>query len=47
MTLAVLFREALRVAREAGCPVVVAVNKVDKPAADPERVIVDLEAEGL
>ena len=34
--------EAINHAKAAGCPVIVAVNKCDKPAADPKRVRNDL-----
>ena len=34
--------EAINHAKAAGCPVIVAVNKCDKPAADPQRVRNDL-----
>ncbi|XP_043695511.1 translation initiation factor IF-2 [Telopea speciosissima] len=39
--------EAMSHAKAANVPVVVAVNKCDKPAADPERVRMQLGAEGL
>ncbi|KAL5729147.1 hypothetical protein ACHQM5_002137 [Ranunculus cassubicifolius] len=39
--------EAMRHAREANVPIVVAINKCDKPAADPERVKIQLGSEGL
>ncbi|KAG0472519.1 hypothetical protein HPP92_017065 [Vanilla planifolia] len=39
--------EAMSHAREANVPIVVAINKCDVPAADPERVRVQLGAEGL
>ena len=34
--------EAINHAKAAGCPVIVAVNKCDKPEADPQRVRNDL-----
>ena len=34
--------EAINHAKAAGCPVIVAVNKCDKPDADPQRVRNDL-----
>ncbi len=39
--------EALNHAREAGVPIVVAVNKIDKPGANPERVKQQLAEHGL
>ncbi|KAK6947883.1 Translational (tr)-type GTP-binding domain [Dillenia turbinata] len=39
--------EAMSHAKAANVPIVVAVNKCDKPAADPERVKVQLASEGL
>ncbi|GIL52293.1 hypothetical protein Vafri_8207, partial [Volvox africanus] len=40
-------REALAHARSAGCPVVVAITKCDKPTARPDFVKAQLAAEGL
>ncbi|MBW2051956.1 MAG: translation initiation factor IF-2 [Deltaproteobacteria bacterium] len=40
-------REAINHAKAAGVPVMVAVNKIDKPGADPERVKRDLAELGL
>src|SRR5918911_1477685 len=40
-------RESISHARAAEVPIVVAVNKIDVPAADPNRVRGDLAAEGL
>lgn len=39
--------EAVQHAKAAGVPVVVAVNKIDKPDADPDRIKHDLAARGL
>lgn len=39
--------EAMSHAKAAGVPIVVAINKCDKPAADPERVKNQLASEGL
>src|SRR6187455_161965 len=40
-------RESISHARAAGVPIVVAVNKMDMPDANPDRVKSDLAAEGL
>ncbi|KAK4748613.1 hypothetical protein SAY87_015199 [Trapa incisa] len=40
-------REAMAHAKSANVPIVVAINKCDKPAADPERVKLQLASEGL
>src|SRR5215204_1847230 len=40
-------RESISHARAAGVPIVVAINKVDMPDANPDRVKADLAAEGL
>ena len=39
--------EAVAHAKAANVPIVVAINKCDKPAADPERVRIQLGSEGL
>ncbi|RWR78700.1 translation initiation factor 2 [Cinnamomum micranthum f. kanehirae] len=39
--------EAMSHAKAANVPIVVAINKCDKPAADPERVRIQLGSEGL
>ncbi len=39
--------EAIDHAREAGCPIVVAINKIDLPGADPARVMKGLQKAGL
>jgi translation initiation factor IF-2 len=40
-------REAISHARAAGVPIIVAINKIDKPDANPERVKQQLSKEGL
>jgi len=40
-------KEAISHSREAGVPIVVAVNKIDKPGADPSRVRRELADQGL
>ncbi len=40
-------KEAINHAREAGVPIVVAINKIDKPNANPERVKRELAEQGL
>ncbi|ATD80039.1 MULTISPECIES: translation initiation factor IF-2 [Desulfovibrio] len=40
-------REAINHARAAGVPIMVAVNKMDKPSADPDRVLRELAELGL
>lgn len=39
--------EAIKHARNAGVPVVVAINKCDKETANPEKVVADLSAHGI
>jgi len=34
--------EAIRLAKEAGVPIIVAINKIDLPGANPDRVMTDL-----
>jgi translation initiation factor IF-2 len=40
-------KEAIRHAKDARCPIVVAINKVDKPDAQPERIRRELSEQGL
>src|SRR4051812_13624723 len=40
-------KESISHARAAGVPIVVAVNKIDLPGANPDRVLSDLSTEGL
>jgi len=40
-------KEAISHARAAGVPIIVAINKIDKPEANPERVKQQLSQEGL
>lgn len=40
-------KEAIKHAQNAGVPIIVAVNKVDRPDADVERVVGDLAANGV
>ncbi len=39
--------EAINHAKEAGVPIIVAINKMDRPNADPDRVKGDLAGQGL
>ncbi|MGX7014405.1 translation initiation factor IF-2 [Vagococcus silagei] len=39
--------EAINHAKAAGVPIIVAVNKIDKPAANPDRVMQELSEHGL
>jgi translation initiation factor IF-2 len=40
-------KEAIAHAREAGVPIIVAINKIDKPGVDPDNIIRQLASEGL
>lgn len=40
-------KEAIDHAKAAGVPIIVAVNKIDKPGADPERVMREMAENGL
>ncbi len=40
-------REAIAHSKDAGVPILVAVNKIDKPGVDPEKIMRDLATEGL
>ncbi len=40
-------REAIAHSKDAGVPILVAVNKIDKPGVDPEKIMRDLASEGL
>lgn len=40
-------REAVNHSRAAGVPIMVAVNKMDKPTANPDRVLQELASLGL
>lgn len=40
-------REAIDHAKAAGVPIVVAVNKIDKPEANPERVLTEMSQAGI
>ncbi len=40
-------REAIAHAKDAKVPIIVAVNKIDKPGVDPDRIMRDLSTEGL
>ena len=40
-------KEAIDHAKAAGVPIVVAVNKIDKPSADPDRVMREMSENGL
>lgn len=39
--------EAIHHAKNAGVPIMVAINKIDKPGANPERIKEELSHEGL
>lgn len=40
-------KEAIDHAKAAGVPIVVAVNKIDKPSANPERVLTEMSQNGI
>jgi len=40
-------KEAIDHAKAAGVPIIVAVNKIDKPTANPERVLTEMSQNGL
>lgn len=40
-------KEAIKHAQTAGVPIIVAINKMDKPGANPDKVIADLAANGV
>lgn len=40
-------KEAIDHARSANVPIIVAVNKIDKPEANPEKILTEMAAEGL
>jgi len=40
-------KEAIDHAKAAGVPIIVAVNKIDKPAANPDRVMTEMSQNGL
>jgi len=39
--------EAINHAKAAGVPIIVAINKIDKPEANPEKVKQELSGQGL
>ena len=39
--------EAINHSKVAGVPIIVAINKIDKPGANPERVIGELAEHGV
>lgn len=40
-------KEAIKHAKNAGVPIIVAINKIDKPDANPDSVVADLSANGV
>ncbi|RLB50620.1 MAG: translation initiation factor IF-2 [Deltaproteobacteria bacterium] len=40
-------KEAIAHSKDAGVPILVAINKIDKPGVDPEKIMRDLATEGL
>ena len=40
-------KEAIDHAKAAGCPIVVAINKIDKPDAQPDRIMQEMAMEGI
>ncbi len=40
-------KEAIDHAKAAGCPIVVAINKIDKPDANPDRIMQEMAMEGI
>lgn len=39
--------EAIDHAKAAGVPIIVAINKMDKPGANPEKIMTEMAARGL
>ena len=46
-SLAMLYLESLRIIRQARAPFIIALNKIDKPGADPDFVKSQLKDEGV